>query len=185
MGFTEEWSTGHNREMARKTRDAAPDDSRRQKALRTRLLNDEVDRLRDDSTERARSVDSKSTFLAVASGIVITASTSHAWSSDWILGSLPLGLSSLALIAATFALLPGRRQDLTPRVLHERWDDTERNIADVEAAILRLKVSASSAREENIRRRAMIASLGFALLAASSVALVVVFSIDSTLKGAN
>jgi hypothetical protein len=150
----------------------------RQRALRTRLLNDEVDRLRDDSAERARSIDSKSTFLAIASGVVITASTSQIWSIVWFVAVLPLAFSASGLISATIALLPGRRPDITPAALYQRWEDTERNVADVEGSILRAKVEASSVREADLRRRASIASFGFVLLAVASVLLVVVFVVE-------
>ena len=159
----------------------AVDDRARHAAHRVRLLNEEVDRLRLDATDRAKSVDAKSSFLAVSSGIVITASTSQFWTVPWMLALLPLALASIALGFATYALRPGKRSDLSPELLWLEWRDSEKNIAVVEDSILRAKVFASKMRELEVTRRASVTSAGFVVLVGSALSLVILFAAELAL----
>ncbi|WP_146080082.1 hypothetical protein [Clavibacter michiganensis] len=148
------------------------------RAQRVRYLADETDRLVEAGAARQQSVDTKASFLAVAAGIVIAASVSKNWRVADSIALAPLVFSMLALASAAVALRPGRRRDLTPKGITQRWLDSESTFETVESALLAQKVEAFEIREHEIANRAHVVVLGFVTLLLSTVALVAVFAVD-------
>jgi hypothetical protein len=152
---------------------------RKRSAVRVRLIHNEVDLMRADAADRARSVDFKASFLAVSAGVIIAAAASSDWHQPLLLALLPMTFSALGLGFAAIALRPGTRPDVTPQILFDRWADSERQAATVEADILKSKVAAFAEREKMIRSRARSTTIGFSFLLAAVLSLVVVFALES------
>lgn len=144
-----------------------------QSAERVRLIDDETNRLRDAAGERARSIDAKSSFLAVTAGVILMAAftrTDSATAEYW-LRLLPIAFAVLAIAAAAVALRPASRREVSPDSLYLRWADTEKSLAVVERDLLLQKICAYQVREHDLKWRARTASIGFIFLLLSSAAL--------------
>lgn len=150
--------------------------SNKQRVLRVELLNEETDRLLAASQSRAESVDSKSSFLAVAAGIIIAAAVAQKWSTPGVLALLPLLFAVIGLALSAIALRPGKRKDLTPRNITQLWLDSEHTVATAQLEILKAKVTAFDIRERDLQGRAQISTLGFVALLLAAVALVTVYA---------
>lgn len=144
---------------------------------RMRLIHEELDRLQLDANDRSNSVASKASFLAVASGVIITATTVQIWHVAWYVGALPLVLAAAALACATIALRPGTRIGLSAQRLSDRFLDSTWSPVKVEWSIVRDKVASMTAREANLRQRARVTTAGFIVLLAAVMALVVTYAI--------
>lgn len=96
-------------------------DRQRARALRTELLNAEVDKLTTDAAERTASVANKASFLAVSGGVLIAASTAQLWSARSIFGVGALGIACVALFCATAASRPGKRLGLRAQRLVDTY----------------------------------------------------------------
>jgi hypothetical protein len=165
--------------LAALEKDKAANARRKRSAQRVQMIHDEVNLMRADASDRARSVDSKASFLAVSAGVIIAAAASSQWTQPWGLAILPMSFSAIGLVFAAIALRPGTRPDVTPQILFDRWADSEKYPATVEADILKSKVAAFTKRESVIRSRARSTSIGFAFLIAGVFSLALVFALES------
>lgn len=148
------------------------------RAARVRLLSEELDRAEDGAEARRTSVMGKASFLAVAAGIFIAASTVQSWTELPHLGVLSLALACLAMVCAVVASRPGKRLGLVPRRLVDRYLDSTLTASQVEEQICVDKAAALSSGEVDLASRAKWVTLGFAFLLVASVALLVAFSFE-------
>ncbi|MFK4483293.1 hypothetical protein [Curtobacterium sp. AB7] len=156
--------------------------ARRRQFDRVRLLNEEMDRLTIDVDQRAASVSSKASFLAVAAGVIIGASVAQLWTVlPWI-GVLALGFACVGLLCATVALRPGRRIGLVAQRLADLYLDSELYAAAIETQLVRQKADVISARESDLIKRARWVAAGSTALLVSVAALTIVFA-TQTLGG--
>ena len=145
---------------------------------RTRLLNEELDKLVTDSSDRTSSVANKASFLAISAGVVVAASTAQQWTEAGIVGVCALALASLSLLCAAVALRPGKRPGLQAQRLVDLHLDTTRSADIVEIDIVRDKARVIAAQDIDLRSRASWVWSGFFSLAASTISLTVVYSIE-------
>jgi hypothetical protein len=138
------------------------------------IVHEEVDLLRADVAERRRSVNSKASFLAVTSGVLIAASASREAddSSSWQI--LQVVLSVLALVFAAIATLPEKRRELSAVRLGDKYLDSEKSAALIFREILDSKIYAMSTQEAALRRQGALVSVGFGCLIASSIIYVII-----------
>ncbi len=165
----------------RKNRDAAAVEdasARRMRFDRVRLLNEELDRLMSDATTRVNGVSNKASFLAVSSGVLITAATAQLWSFARGFGVASLVLACLAMACAAVALRPGKRPGIEARRLVDRHLDCTHTAAFVEAELVRDKETVLTAIERDIANRGRWVWAGFGVLAAAAASLAVVFSVE-------
>src|SRR5690554_5339839 len=81
----------------------APSERRKRFAL----LNAEADIQREVAAERARSVQTKASFLVVIAGLLAGASFDTPWDSEyWLFSAVPLALALATVVAAVIALWP-------------------------------------------------------------------------------
>ncbi|WP_434157562.1 hypothetical protein [Clavibacter michiganensis] len=142
------------------------------------LLHVEINLLRNDLTDRRKSVDARAAFLAVASGVVISAAASVATASDLTSSALPLGLAIVALTLAATTSLPERRNDLSGERLIDRYLDSEKPVRVIDKEILLSKVAAMNLAEARLLKKARVISAGFAALIVSAAVLAVTFIIN-------
>jgi hypothetical protein len=144
-----------------------------------RLIHEELDRLGADASQRVASVMSKASFLSVAAGVIIAASTTRLWETQPLIGVIALALACLSLVSAAIALRPGERTELLPQRLVDRYLDSTRNAMSVEREIVVDKSLVLVSRERDLEARAKWVSLGFILLIASTTALGTTFAIET------
>lgn len=145
---------------------------------RTRLLNEELDHLMTDATERTNSVSAKASFLAVAAGVLITAATAQLWRYAPVFGVIALAFACVALACAAVALRPGRRPGIEARRLVDRHVDCEHSAAEVERELVQDKATVLTAIEKDIASRGKWVWVGFAGLSLAAVCLAVVFGLE-------
>jgi hypothetical protein len=154
-------------------------DQQRSAFARLRLIHEELDRLGVDASQRSAGVMSKASFLAVAAGVIIAASTTRLWVAQPIIGIFALALACVSLISAAIALRPGSRSELLPQRLVDRYLDSTRNAMSVEREIVIDKSVVLDLRERDLASRAQWVSRGFILLIASTIALCITFAIET------
>lgn len=145
---------------------------------RVRLINDELDRLTQDASDRSTSVLNKASFLAVAAGVIIAASTAQRWDVLPIVGVIALGMASIGLVFAAIALRPGGRPGIVASRLVDRHLESIHSAAHIEEELVRDKTAVLEARETDIVARARWVWRGFAALILSTVSLTVVFGAE-------
>ena len=145
---------------------------------RVRLLNEELDRLNLDAAERSGSVTNKASFLAVAAGVLVAASTAQLWTVLGIVGVVSLAIACVALVCAAVALRPGKRIGIQARRLVDRHLDCDHSAAEVERELVADKATVLAAREDDITARSKWVWYGFAALILSTVSLTVMFGIQ-------
>lgn len=143
-----------------------------------RLLNEELDKLSIDASERSSSVINKASFLAVSAGVAIGASTSQIWKQLPIFALLSLALAGLALVCAAAALRPGLRVGISAQRLTDQFIDSTQSAAAVERAIVIMKSQALTSREVDLRTRATWIWVGFFMLTAAAAALTITFAFE-------
>jgi len=156
----------------------AEDEVQRARFARVRLLNDELDKLTTDASERTASVTNKASFLAVSAGVLVAASTVQLWTHAPWLGVVALALSCIALACAAVAMRPGSRLGIQARRLVDRYADSAMSALAVEAQLIEDKAAAITQRESDLRARAAWVWIGFAALAVAAAALAVVFGFE-------
>jgi hypothetical protein len=143
---------------------------------RVRLINEELDRLTIDVGERTLSVTNKASFLAVAAGVLIAATTSQLWTRFQWFGAAGLVLACLGLLCAAVALRPARRYGILAQRLTDSYIDSTKLAQDIEAILVRTKSDAITRREGDLVARARWVWAGFGALVLSAISLSIVFS---------
>lgn len=156
----------------------ADDEVQRARFARLRLLNDELDKLTTDASERTASVTNKASFLAVSAGVLVAASTVQLWKHAPWFGVVALALSCVALACAAVAVRPGTRLGIQARRLVDRYADSTLSALAVEAQLIEDKAVSITQREADLRARAAWVWIGFAALAVAAAALAVVFGFE-------
>ncbi|UTT62591.1 hypothetical protein [Microcella humidisoli] len=146
---------------------------------RIRLIHEELDRLGADASARHSSIMSKGSFLAVAAGVVIAATSSRLWEVQPIVGLAALVLACLALVGSALALRPGQRIELLPQRLADKYVDSQLTAATVERQLVLDKAHVLVAREGDLKNRSLLVSTGFVLLILSTTALCITFSFET------
>ncbi|WP_412161711.1 hypothetical protein [Curtobacterium flaccumfaciens] len=144
------------------------------------LVHNEVDLLRAGASDRRRSVDARASFLAVAAGIVITASASSQWRTAGWFAVIPLALATIALALAAIASRPERRTELSATRISDRYLDSEQSPSVIERSILESKVAAIQQQDTALSVRGNFISVGFVFLIASALTLTTVYAINLT-----
>ncbi|MGO3394604.1 hypothetical protein [Glutamicibacter arilaitensis] len=155
---------------------SAADDALRARFARVRLLNQELDVLGADATDRATSIANKASFLAVSAGVIVAASVAQLWTALPIFGAAALSLAFIALLCASVALRPGKRKGIEARRLVDLNIDSSRSALQLEAQLVQNKADVLAEREPDLQARASWVWKGFASLTLSSGALTIVFS---------
>lgn len=154
------------------------DEVQRARFARVRLLNDELDRLTTDASERTVSVTNKASFLAVSAGVLVAASTVQLWTRAPWFGVVALALACIALACAAVAVRPGMRLGIQARRLVDRYADSTMSALAVESQIVEDKAVVITQREADLRTRAAWVWIGFAALAVAAASLAVVFGFE-------
>lgn len=149
-----------------------------QRIKRMQLVHHEIDLLRGDATDRRRSVDARASFLAVAAGIVITASAASQLKTTGWFAVIPLALATIALALAAIASRPERRTELSATRIFDRYLDSEQPPAAIERSVLESKVAAIRQQETALSTRGGLISAGFVVLIASALTLTVIYAVN-------
>jgi hypothetical protein len=149
-----------------------------QRIKRMQLVHHEIDLLRGDAADRRRSVDARASFLAVAAGIVITASAASQWKTTGWFAVIPLALATIALALAAIASRPERRTELSATRIFDRYLDSEQPPAAIERSVLESKVAAIRQQETALSTRGGLISAGFVVLIASALTLTVIYAVN-------
>lgn len=157
---------------------AVDSEALRARFARIRLLNEELDKLTTDASERTASVTNKASFLAVSAGVLVAASTVQLWTRAPLFGVVALALACVALACAAVAVRPGMRLGIQARRLVDRYADTTMSALAVESQIVEDKAASITQRETDLRARAAWVWIGFAGLAVAAASLAVVFGIE-------
>lgn len=146
---------------------------------RTRLLNEELDRLDGNSTARSSSVGNKASFLAVTAGVVVTAAASldlgESQIEEWKV-LLPFVLSGMGLLCAVLALRPTKLIGIDARRIVDKYLDSAIAPSELEQILVSSKAEVIANREVDIIARARLVSVGLVFLVASICALAVLVS---------
>lgn len=150
----------------------------KEKSRRTRLLNEELDKLVTDATGRSASVANRASFLAVAAGVLVAASTAQVWTTAGAIGICALALASLSLLCAAVAMRPGKRLGIQAQRLVDRYLDSSRTANSIEEDIVRDKANIITAQEIDLRARAHWIIGGFISLTAGTILLTVTYALE-------
>jgi len=168
----------HEAEKIRTDENEAKALAAKERFRRTRLLNEELDKLVTDAAERTASVANRASFLAVSTGVLVAASTAQLWNTAGVVGICALALASIGLLCAAVALRPGKRLGLQARRLVDQYLETTRTANSIEVDIVRDKANVLTAQEHDLRSRAHWVWGGFFSLAAGTILLTVVYAIE-------
>jgi hypothetical protein len=158
----------------------------RQRLARIRLLNDELDRLRIAAFERTRSIDTKTSFVVVAAGVLASATFDNlVTGATSFVGLLPFGLTVATVWAAAVALWPTAIKQPTGQALVKRWVDACETPEQLEDYLLEMKAHEIQLRNENNERRSGALKSGFRLLIAALVTAFLVAGLNMALVGGN
>ena len=146
------------------------------KPARTRLLSAELDESRRAAVERARTNDTKASFLVVAAGFAAAITGSELVEArTWFMGIIPLLLTLATVVVAAVVLWPRRLSVPSGPEMVAAWVDADMTAEDLEDHILEVKSKEVMNRNKQNERKAKLTSWGFSLLiAAMASALVVV-----------
>lgn len=166
--------------MGRKERLAS-----RERLQRIRLLSSELDTLRNAAIERTRSIDTKSSFVVVAAGVLAGATfTGLVDARSWYLGLVPFALTVATIIAAAVSLWPSTIDSPSGRFLVTRWVNASERMEAMEDYILEVKVREIEKRNSKNEKRAKATKSAFVLLVSGVVTALLVAGINaSVLRG--
>jgi hypothetical protein len=154
-----------------------PERSERRK--RVALLNDELDIQREVAAERARSVQTKASFLVVIAGLLAGAAFDTPWgTASWALSAVPLVMALGAVVAAVVALWPAPAGAIDPVAVRAKWIDNTQGSYELEIYLLKLKTTAYSDMQDRTNKRVIALKVGFILLSVAIAAALVVFVIQ-------
>jgi len=160
----------------RKSRHLSSDE----RTKRIRILNAELDVLRNASFERARIIETKSSFIVVAAGVLASVTgLSLVIAETWFVGLVPFGLTVAAVAVATVALWP-RKVDLpSARQVVDAWVDADMPADELEDNVLEVKAQEVTNREAQSEKRARLTNWGFALLLAGLGSTLIVVTLNA------
>lgn len=150
-----------------------------ERRLRIALLNEESNIQRDVAAERARSVQTKASFLVVIAGLL--ASTAFDTSEDsslWWLSTIPLSLALGTVVAAVVALWPAPAGAIDPAAVRATWVDNAKGSYELEIYLLKLKVIAYTEMQNRTNKRVTALKVGFILLSVAIASALVVFVVQ-------
>lgn len=150
------------------------------RSSRVRLLNVELDSIRQAANERTRSLDSKASFAVVAAGVLAGTTLTGLVNADtYYIGLVPFSLTVGAVIAATFALWPTKMWAPSGRLMVTEWVDKEAMTPeDLEDHLLEVKAREVEKRDEYNERRSTSVKVSLVLLGASLIASLAVVGIN-------
>ncbi|WP_156891394.1 hypothetical protein [Agromyces subbeticus] len=139
-------------------------------------MNTEADIQREVAAERARSVQTKASFLVVIAGLLAGASfdTPHG-SGCWWLSAIPLALALGTVVAAVVALWPAPAGAADPAAIRSIWIDNTQGSYELEIYLLKVKTVAYSEMQARTNKRVTALKIGFILLSAAISTALVVF----------
>jgi hypothetical protein len=147
--------------------------------MRVALLNAEADTQREVAAERARSVQTKSSFLVVIAGLLAGASFDAPLGSDsWWLAAVPLALALATVVTAVVALWPAPAGAINPAAIRSMWIDNTQGSYELEIYLLKVKTVAYTETQDRTDRRVTALKIGFVLLSAALAAALVVYIIQ-------
>jgi hypothetical protein len=142
---------------------------------RVALLNSEADVQREVAAERARSVQTKASFLVVIAGLLAGASFDTPWGSQhWWLLAVPLALALSTVVAAVVALWPAPAGAVDPEAIRSIWVDNTKDSYDLEIYLLTIKTFAYTEMQNRTNKRVAALKIGFILLSVAIAAELVI-----------
>jgi hypothetical protein len=151
---------------------------------RIRLLNAELDSIRQSAVERTRSIDSKSSFAVVAAGVLAGATFTGLVTADtYFIGLIPFALTVASVIAAIIALWPTRVWAPSGRLVVTEWVDKHGLTPEVLADnLLEVKAREVEKRDEYNERRSKATKAGLVLLGLSLIASLIVVGVNTAVN---
>ena len=147
---------------------------------RIRVLNAELDAIRQAAAERTRSIDSKSSFAVVAAGVLAGATFGGLVDArSCYVGLVPFAFTVASVIAAVRALWPTSVWSPVGRAVVSRWVDDPISGEVLEDSILEVKTREVEARDAYNQRRAKATRWSFVLLIVSLVTALIVVGINA------
>lgn len=149
----------------RKARQAANERSKR-----IRILDAEVEVLRNAAFERSRIIDAKASSIVVVAGVLASVTgLSLVDEGTWFLGLVPFGLTIAAVAVAIVALWP-RKLDLpSARQVVDTWVNAEMPASELEDNVLEVKTLETTNRDALNEKRSSLINWGFSLVLAGLV----------------
>jgi len=154
---------------------------------RIRLLSVELDATRLAASERKRSIDTKSSFIVVAAGVLASATfTGLVTSRAWYLGFIPFVLTLASIVAAVVALWPLPTWAPSGRLLVDEWVENCKGPEALEDYLLEVKAEENRHRDNRNQKQGTATKVGFVLLILSLSASLAVAGLNAvTPKGQN
>lgn len=159
----------------RKTRRSAEE-----RTKRIRILNAELDVIRNASYERSRTIDTKASFIVVAAGVLASVTgLSLVARETWFIGLVPFALTVAAVAVATVALWPRKIGLPSARQVVDAWVDAEMPADELEDNVLEVKAQEVTNRDAQNEKRAKLTNWGFSLLLAGLASTLVVVTLNA------
>lgn len=159
----------------RKTRRSA-----QERTKRIRILNAELDVIRNASYERSRTIDTKASFIVVAAGVLASVTgLSLVAPATWFIGLVPFALTVAAVAVATVALWPRKIGLPSARQVVDAWVDADMPAAELEDNVLEVKAQEVTNRDAQNEKRAKLTNWGFTLLLAGLASTLVVVTLNA------
>jgi hypothetical protein len=151
-----------------------------ERSKRIRILNAELDVIRNASYERSRTIDTKASFIVVAAGVLASvAGLSLVARETWFIGLVPLALTVAAVAVATIALWPRKIGLPSARQVVDAWVDADMPADELEDNVLEVKAQEVTNRDAQNEKRAHLTNWGFSLLLAGLASTLVVVTLNA------
>lgn len=151
-----------------------------ERSKRIRILNAELDVIRNASYERSRTIDTKASFIVVAAGVLASVTgLSLVVAETWFIGLVPFGLTIAAVAVATVALWPRKIGLPSAREVVDAWVDADMPAYELEDNVLEVKAQEVTNRDSLNEKRAGLTNWGFSLLLAGLASTLVVVILNA------
>jgi hypothetical protein len=146
------------------------------------LLNAELDIQRVTADERARSIQTKASFLVVAAGFLAGSVFGNPPPNVfWWVSILPLVLALGSVVMSAVALWPAGRGVADPVALRSIWIDSTKSAYELEIYLLKLKTDVYTAAQNRNDEQVKALKRGFILLIVAIAAAILVSILGFTL----
>jgi hypothetical protein len=136
-----------------------------ERTKRIRILNAELDVIRNASYERSRTNDTKASYIVVAAGVLASVTgLSLVIEGTWFVGFVPFALTIAAVAVATVALWPRKLGLPSARQVVDTWVDADMPADELEDNVLEVKTLEITNRDALNEKRATLTNWGFSLL---------------------
>lgn len=151
-----------------------------ERSKRIRILNAELDVIRNASYERSRTIDTKASFIVVAAGVLASVTgVSLVAPETWFIGLAPFALTIAAVAVAIVALWPRKIGLPSARQVVDAWVDADMPADELEDNVLEVKAQEVTNRDAQNEKRAHLTNWGFILLLAGLASTLVVVPLNA------